>query len=252
MGRFASVAAFYERSRPPYGPLFFEAVARRLVLGGTERLLDIGTGPGVLALGFAPWIAELVGVDPEPAMLAAARGAADRAGAAFRLIEGRAEDLPDDAGLFDIVTIGRALHWMDPAPTRAVLDRVVAPRGFVVICRSSPVSDGRNPWLEAYDLARGQWGEPGPRARHALDRSAFFAGTRFRFRETVSVEFEQDIAATALVDRVLSMSTTSPDAIGSDVGALRASIAAALDPFAKDGLLHEIVGARADVFATAD
>ncbi len=252
MGRFASTVVYYERSRPPYGPLFFEAVARRLGLSGTERLLDLGTGPGVLALGFAPWVAELVGVDPEPAMLAAARGAAARAGAVLRLIEGRAEDLPDDLGPFDVVTVGRALHWMDPAPTREVLDRLVAPRGFVLICRSSAVSDGRNAWLEAYDDARGRWGEPGSRARHALDRSAFFAGTRFRFRETVSVEFEQDIAPTALVDRVLSMSTSSPDRIGADVGALRASIGAALEPFATDGLLHEIVEARAEVFAADD
>ncbi len=249
MGRFASTVAYYERARPPYGSLFFEAMARRLAFRGTERLLDLGTGPGVLALGFAPWVGELVGVDPEPAMLVAARNAADRAGVALRLIEGRAEDLPNAVGLFDIVTIGRALHWMEPAPIRAVLDRLVAPRGFVAICRSAAVSDGRNPWLEPYDVARGRWGEPGSRARHALDRFAFFADTRFRFRETVSVEFEQDIALTALVDRVLSMSTSSPDRIGADVGALRASIGTALDPFAKDGMLHEIVEARAEVFA---
>ena len=252
MGRFASTVAYYERARPPYGPLFFEAVAGRLGLSGTERLLDLGIGPGILALGFAPWVAELVGVDPEPAMLAAARGAADRAGAVLCLVEGRAEDLPDDVGLFDVVTIGRALHWMDPVPTRAVLDRLVAARGVVVICRASAVSDGRNPWLEPYDLARGLWGEPGSPARHALDRSTFFAGTRFRSRETVAVEFEQDIALSALVDRVLSMSTSSPDRIGADVDALRDTIGAALKPFAKDGILHEIVEARAEVFAADD
>ena len=252
MGRFASTVAYYERARPPYGPRFFAEVARRLALSGTERLLDLGTGPGILALGFAPWVAELVGVDPEPAMLAAARGAAERAGVGVRLIEGRAEDLPDAIGVFDIVTIGRALHWMEPAPTRVVLDRLVAPRGSLLICRSSAVPDGRNPWLEPYDLARGRWGEPGSPARHALDRSAFLAGTRFRSRGTVSVEFGQDITVTALVDRVLSMSTSSPDRIGADVAVLRASIGTALDPFAKDGILHEIVEARAEVFAAVD
>ena len=252
MGRFASTVAYYERSRPPYGSLFFEEVARRLAFRGTERLLDLGTGPGILALGFAPWVGELVGVDPEPAMLVAARSAADRAGVPLRLIEGPAEDLPDDVGLFGIVTIGRALHWMDPAPTRAVLDRLVAPRGFVAICRSAAVSDGRNPWLEPYDLARGRWGEPGSPARHALDRFAFFADTRFRFRETVSVEFEQDIALPALVDRVLSMSTSSPDRIGVDVAALRASIGVALAPFARDGTLREMLEARAEIFAAND
>ncbi len=248
MGRFASTAVFYAQSRPPYGQGFFDTVARRLGLRGTERLLDLGTGPGLLALGFAPWGIELVGVDPEPAMLAAARKAAERAGVRLRLIEGRAEDLPDNVGLFDIVTIGRALHWMDPEPTRAVLDRVVAPGGSVLICRSSPVSDGRNPWLEPYDVARGRWNEAGSPRRHVRDHSAFFDGTRLRFRETIAVECEQDIALTALVDRVLSMSTSSPDRIGADIGALRDAIGAALGPFAKGGVLHEVIEARADLF----
>ena len=252
MGRFASTAAFYEHVRPPYGPAFFEKVAQRLGFRGTERLLDLGTGPGLLALGFAPWVAELVGVDPEPAMLKAARRAADWAKVKLRLIEGRAEDLPEVFGPFDIVTIGRALHWMDPAPTRALLDRIVPRRGHVLICRSAAVSDGRNPWLEPYNVARGRWGEPGSHALHALDRSAFFAGTRFRSHETIAVDFEQDIAPTVLVDRVLSMSTTSPDRIGAEMGALRDAVGAALTPFAKGGTLHETVEARADVFVADD
>ncbi len=251
MGRFASTAAYYERSRPPYGPLFFEEIARRLALRGTERLLDLGTGPGVLALGFAPWVGELLGVDPEPAMLAAARAAADRAGVSLQLVEGRAEDVPNDIGRFDIVTVGRALHWMDPAPVRAVLDRLVAPNGSVLVCRSSTVSDGRNPWLEAFDFARRRWSDSGSPARHALDSAAFFAGTRFHLRETVLIVFEQDVASTTLVDRVLSMSSSSPDTIGAEVEALRAAIGGAIAPFASDGLLHEVLEARAEIFAAS-
>jgi SAM-dependent methyltransferase len=37
------------------------------------RPVDLGTGPGLLALGFAPYVGRIVGVDPEPAMLEAAR-----------------------------------------------------------------------------------------------------------------------------------------------------------------------------------
>ena len=80
MGRFDSTVAFYERARQPYGNAFFATVARSLGFDGSQRLLDLGTGPGLLALGFAPFVGEVIGVDPEPAMIAAARGAADRAG----------------------------------------------------------------------------------------------------------------------------------------------------------------------------
>jgi predicted RNA methylase len=78
MGRFASTVAYYESARPPYGSAFFAAVARQLVFNGNQRLLDVGAGPGLLAIGFAPYCYEAVGVDPEPGMVEAARAAAAR------------------------------------------------------------------------------------------------------------------------------------------------------------------------------
>ena len=127
MGRFASTVAYYESARPPYGSAFFAAVARQLGLDGCQRLLDVGAGPGLLAIGFAPYCREVVGVDPEPGMVEAARAAAARANAAVRFIEGRFEDVAGTLGAFDIVTIGRAIHWLDPEPAQAALERALAP-----------------------------------------------------------------------------------------------------------------------------
>ena len=76
MGRFASTVAYYESARPPYGAAFFAGVALELGLDGRQRLLDVGAGPGILAIGFARFCREVVGVDPEPGMVAAARAAA--------------------------------------------------------------------------------------------------------------------------------------------------------------------------------
>jgi 2-polyprenyl-3-methyl-5-hydroxy-6-metoxy-1,4-benzoquinol methylase len=67
MGRFASTVAYYENARPPYGAAFFEAVAQQLGFDRSQRVLDVGAGPGILAIGFAPYCREVVGVDPEPA-----------------------------------------------------------------------------------------------------------------------------------------------------------------------------------------
>jgi predicted RNA methylase len=72
MGRFATTAALYEDLRPPYPPAFFRSVAEKLALSGQSALIDLGTGPGLLALGFAPFAGRIVGVDPEPDMIAAA------------------------------------------------------------------------------------------------------------------------------------------------------------------------------------
>src|SRR5438034_5911203 len=101
MGRFATTVALYEELRPAYPPAFFREVVQRLALDKRHALIDLGTGPGLLALGFAPYIGRIVGVDPEPAMLAAANKAAERASQALTLIQGKAEDLPDDVGRFD-------------------------------------------------------------------------------------------------------------------------------------------------------
>ena len=83
MGRFASTVSLYEELRPPYPPQFFRTVAQKLKLSKQHALIDLGTGPGLLALGFAPYVGRIVGVDPEPAMLAAARSAAERASQTF-------------------------------------------------------------------------------------------------------------------------------------------------------------------------
>ena len=185
MGRFATTVALYEELRPPYPPSFFREVAQRLALGKQHALIDLGTGPGLLALGFAPYVGRIVGVDPEPAMLAAAKKAAERASQAFTLIEGKAEDLPDDVGSFDVVTIGRALHWMDRDATLARLERLVAPEGVILVCASFSATDGRNPWLDDYNTARRAWSEESLWAeadsagRTHRDLAGFFRGTRF-------------------------------------------------------------------------
>jgi ubiquinone/menaquinone biosynthesis C-methylase UbiE len=84
MGRFASTVELYEHFRPPYPVEFFRTVAEKLKLTKRHGLIDLGTGPGLLALGFAPYVGRVVGVDPEPGMLAAARSAAQRSAREWR------------------------------------------------------------------------------------------------------------------------------------------------------------------------
>jgi SAM-dependent methyltransferase len=180
MGRFATTAALYEQFRPPYSPEFFRAIVERLRLGKQHALIDLGTGPGLIALGFAPYVGRIVGVDPEPAMLEVAGRAAARAGHDLTLIESTAEALPREVGSFDVVTIGRALHWMDRDLVGSLLERLVAPGGVVLVCSARSASDGRNRWLEAYNDARRYWSGTTGRTHYRADIAAVFADTRFR------------------------------------------------------------------------
>jgi predicted RNA methylase len=64
MGRFATTVPLYEELRPPYPAEFLCNVAQPLRFGKEHALIDLGTGPGLLALGVAPYVGRIVGVDP--------------------------------------------------------------------------------------------------------------------------------------------------------------------------------------------
>jgi ubiquinone/menaquinone biosynthesis C-methylase UbiE len=244
MGRFDSAAAAYAARREPYPAAFFETAAQRLELTGREALIDLGTGPGLLALGFAPYVARVVGVDPEPAMLEQARRAAAAAGVDLALRLGRAEEA-GDLGTFDLVAIGRALHWMEREPTLAALGRLLAPGGRILVCGARSLES--NPWQEAFDrvtMAYSSGGEARYRRKHEI----FFEDSAFAAGEDIAVAFEQPTDAEALVERALTRSTTSPAALGERIEAFRAEMRAALAPFFVGGERLESLEARAQIW----
>ena len=247
MGRFATTAPLYEQFRPPYPSGFFRVVAERLEFGPGHSLIDLGTGPGLIAIGFAPYVGRVVGVDPEPAMLGAARQAAARARIDLALIQSTAERLPPDLGPFDVVTIGRALHWMDRGLIGSVLERLVAPGGVILVCSARSVDDGRNDWLDAYNEARRYWSREADRTRDRPDLAAMLASTHLRVEEPIAVESSHDLSVTDLAYRVLTFSSSSPAALGDKVETMLCDLEQRLLPFSRDGLLREIMIAKADV-----
>lgn len=253
MGRFASTASLYEHLRPPYPREFFRTVAHKVGLTKESSLIDLGTGPGLLALGFGPYVGRVVGVDPEPAMLDAARLAASGAGRHLTLIEGKAETLPLDIGTFDIVTIGRALHWMDREATLARLEELVACDGTILICASFSVTDGRNPWLDGYNESRRRWSpaklweEAGKGTRTHRDLPAFFHGSAFAPTELVTVETSHTVSMQDLAQRTLTYSSSSPEALGDNVEAMLRDVESHLASFSRDRLIAETIVSTAQI-----
>ena len=251
MGRFATTVPLYAELRTPYPAEFFATVAAKLGLSKQSTLIDLGTGPGLLALGFAPYVGCITGVDPEPAMLAVARQAAERQRQPFTLIEGTAEALPDDIGRFDIITIGRALHWMDRDTMATLLPRLLASDGAVVVCASGSAPDGRNGWLEAYNEARHFWSGDRAGSRHRGALAALLAGTSLKQTEEIFVESTHDVSIDDLARRVLTFSSSSPAILGDRAEAMLADVRQRLLPFSRDGVLEEVVVSTARVVRVA-
>jgi ubiquinone/menaquinone biosynthesis C-methylase UbiE len=84
-----------------------------------RRVLDVGTGTGVLAMLAAELGHDVTGIDLSAAMLAEARQKAAAGGLGVEWRVGDAEDLPDDMAGFDVV-VSRHLLWTLPHPDRAL------------------------------------------------------------------------------------------------------------------------------------
>ncbi|MFD9396279.1 class I SAM-dependent methyltransferase [Streptomyces sp. NPDC060000] len=131
---FAGTAPYYRRGRLPYAPGLAETLAEVLRLDGRGRLVDVGCGPGTLALDLAHLFGEVVGVDPDREMVAEAGREASRRGvtAKTRWVRARAEELPADLGTFTVATFGQSFHWMDRDLVAAATRDLLRPGGALV------------------------------------------------------------------------------------------------------------------------
>jgi SAM-dependent methyltransferase len=131
---FAGTAAHYGRGRFPYAPGLADTLAEALRLDGRGRLIDVGCGPGTIALGLAHLFGEIVGVDPDPGMIdQAGRAAAGRAVAGkCRWVRARAETLPAGLGTFTVASFAQSFHWMDRDPVAARVRDMLRPGGVLL------------------------------------------------------------------------------------------------------------------------
>jgi hypothetical protein len=84
--------------------------------------------------------------------------------------------------------------------------------------------------------------------RPSREHHSCFAGGPFTRTGTIRVEGTYAVPVERLVERVLSMSTLSSDRIGDEVPVMKAAMREALAPFAAEGMVEDIVEARAEVF----
>jgi ubiquinone/menaquinone biosynthesis C-methylase UbiE len=119
----------YERLPEHYEPLL-EHLARAVDVKPGERVLDVGTGTGALAVRLARAGAAVTGVDFAPALIETAKRLASEEGISIRYEVGDAESLPYEDASYDVVTssIG-AIFTPDHAAAARELARVCRREG---------------------------------------------------------------------------------------------------------------------------
>jgi ubiquinone/menaquinone biosynthesis C-methylase UbiE len=136
----ASFARFYdEHARRFMGIIYRRFTGRIYQLGLTgKRVLDIGTGTGLLSLTLAKERPDLqvTGIDISEDMLKIARETSARNGLTATTVfqQAAAEALPFPDGFFDLVVSNASLHlWKDPVRVFKEIVRVTAPGGGCLI-----------------------------------------------------------------------------------------------------------------------
>jgi SAM-dependent methyltransferase len=248
--RFRSAAEHYRKGRPPYAPMLFDRVAARVGVSRDHAVLDLGCGPGQLALGFARFGGAVTAIDPEPEMLRIAAADAADAGFQIRFIEGSSYDIGPALGRFRLTAIGRAFHWMDRADTLQRLDGMIEPGGALVLFGDRHPEVAENAWRVAYNavLDRHSAEDSARRQRKATDFPAHetvLFESPFSQLERIGILERRRTPIAQLEDRLLSLSSVSRDKIGARADAMLAELREKLAPFAVDGAVPEVVESQA-------
>jgi SAM-dependent methyltransferase len=135
-----------------------EDLVRRLAPQPGERWLDVGCGPGAVAMRAARAGADVTGVDLAPGLIETAKRRAEQEGLEIDYLVGDAEALPVGDGSFDVVSssVG-AIFAPDHGAVARELARVTRPGGRLGLTSWRP--DGGVP---EFMRLLGQFGPPPP------------------------------------------------------------------------------------------
>ncbi|HTT96843.1 MAG TPA: class I SAM-dependent methyltransferase [Rhizomicrobium sp.] len=244
--RFKTNVPYYTRYRLGYPQRLVEWVVAHTGTKPGDAVMDLGCGPGLLAIPFAREGLNVVGVDPEPAMLAAAQESAREAGVTVAFRQGSSYELPTDIGPFKLVTMGRAFHWMDGPATLKALDARVVRGGAVVLMHDLHTKTAENRWRAVLHDVGNEFGRDTEHHIEARNSPDFVAhesalmNSPFGHLERISVFVTRAMSADDIVGLAFSLSTSSPQKLGARKGEFETRLRSRLAELSADGQFTEI------------
>lgn len=131
--RWARTADDFAAHRVGFPDALFDRLDAFGVGRAGQRLLDIGTGTGVLARAYARRGCQVTGIDASAELIAEARRLDANAGVDVDYVVGKAEDIELPDASFDVVTAGNAWHWLDGELMALEARRLLVTDGLLVI-----------------------------------------------------------------------------------------------------------------------
>jgi SAM-dependent methyltransferase len=166
--------------RFPYFAKFFEQLAIAAGLNDKSFVLDLACGTGELAVGMSPYCGEVLGIDKSPEMLSLRRELPANVRFLKADLQSDSISIPRPASL---VTIGRAIPYLDPSVAMPFLESAVEERGSVLVCAAG--MSNTVPWRPQYRALCARY-----RKRKAAPGFAgrlFFAHSRWKEARTIEI-----------------------------------------------------------------
>jgi trans-aconitate methyltransferase len=153
MSTFAGTIEHYRKYRPGIPKDVADILDASVPHRQPRRLLDIGTGTGLVIEALLTRFDDIIAIDTDAEMLPAAESAMRPtlpADTRMVLQQSSAEEFtPPDGWQADLVTICRAFHWLNQAAVLARLVDQVAPDGAVAIFGDNSFWAAGSPWKDA-------------------------------------------------------------------------------------------------------
>lgn len=123
----------YAKYRDIYPDVFYRKIAQRGLCTEGQRVLDLGTGTGVLPRNMYKYGADWTGTDISPEQIGQAKrlAVAGDMNIAFRAVSAEELDYPD--GYFDVVTACQCFWYFDHKIVIPKLARLLKPNGRLVL-----------------------------------------------------------------------------------------------------------------------
>ena len=137
---FGATAEDYRKHRAGFPDSLFERLGPMGIGRPGQEIVDLGTGTGSLARGFARRGCRVIGIDPDSRLLAQARELDGEAGVEVDYRIGRAEETALAAESIDVVAAGQCWHWFDRAAAAREASRILRPDGRILIAHSNRCS----------------------------------------------------------------------------------------------------------------
>ena len=228
---FAEAAPYYG-FRVPYAPEALAHLRDTFRLDQTSRVLDLGCGPGTIAIPLSRMVGHVLAIDPSDAMLLQGRArAAEEGRDNIDWTCARAEDVTESLGTFDLVTMGQSFHWMHRDVVLQQLTPMIAAGGGLAL-----IGPGRRRPQESWEMlanevivrylghrSRHHRMNPEPENEPALLRSGAFS--RFTARE-FAMNVERDVAS--IIGYVYSISGSPKSAFGRRIASFERELTEAL------------------------